>query len=281
MARGRIVDQKKVIARRIKEGRGQGQGEYYLPWLRVQDGGSLGFLCRPPGWTTGRTHHLLSKHERNYFYILDWASCVVDIREQYPLLPLDRTLEIAERLRIKHPTDPHSKEPVVMTSDFLIDWITDDGVIQKIRTVKPSDQLEFNRVIEKFEIERTFWEEQNFDWGIVTEQEIKEQKILTGNVMSVHRKWWFDDLPAQTQNHFAHIEEALYDRICKKGMTPAIAAQQVDGLLRLPPGCSLTALRHLLARKVWKVDMNTPFAFDKSMEFERTDGGLYVSSLAS
>lgn len=36
-------------------------------------------------------HHFLSKLETNYFYWLDWSPIVSDIREQYPLLPLEET----------------------------------------------------------------------------------------------------------------------------------------------------------------------------------------------
>ncbi len=44
----------------------------------------------------------------------------MDIREQFPLLPIEETIIIAEELGIKHPTDPNTGEPVVMTTDFLV-----------------------------------------------------------------------------------------------------------------------------------------------------------------
>src|SRR6266849_4151842 len=62
-----------VIDRRIKEGRGQGRGKDYKPWLTVQDVPSIGLATRILGWTTGRVHHLFSLLELKDFYTKDWA----------------------------------------------------------------------------------------------------------------------------------------------------------------------------------------------------------------
>jgi hypothetical protein len=108
------------IAKWIKEGRGSGQGVNYRPWLRIQNVSSRGYVNRVPGWKTAREHHLMSNLERDVFYALEWAPDVNDIREQFPLLPLDLTLSIAEKLGVPHPKEPGTKEPIVMTTDFLI-----------------------------------------------------------------------------------------------------------------------------------------------------------------
>lgn len=34
------------------------------------------------------------------------------------------------------------------------------------RTIKPSSELENERIIEKFEIEREYWERKGIDWGL-------------------------------------------------------------------------------------------------------------------
>ena len=51
--------------------------------------------------------------------MLEWNNIVVDIREQFPLTRED-TWHIADEKGIKHPTDPKSQIPIVMTTDFLI-----------------------------------------------------------------------------------------------------------------------------------------------------------------
>lgn len=87
--------------------------------MHIQDIASTGLASRIKGWKTGRVHHLLSKLETEYFYVLEWSNIVSDIREQYPLLPITETLEIAEQLGILHPTDPRTKESIVMTAQQL------------------------------------------------------------------------------------------------------------------------------------------------------------------
>jgi hypothetical protein len=64
---------KMTIEKRLKKGRGQGREADYDPWLHVQDVPSQGLTSRIKGWKTGRTHHLLSELEANYFYMLEWS----------------------------------------------------------------------------------------------------------------------------------------------------------------------------------------------------------------
>jgi hypothetical protein len=51
---------RRVIDRRLKEGRGQGRGAEYKPYLRVQDVPSQGLATRVGGWKTGREHHFMT-----------------------------------------------------------------------------------------------------------------------------------------------------------------------------------------------------------------------------
>lgn len=82
--RKRNIDIDKII----KEGRGDGKGENYKPWIKIQDVPSLGRSSRISGIKTGRQHELLSDMERNYFLFLEYSDKVQDIREQFPLLPI-------------------------------------------------------------------------------------------------------------------------------------------------------------------------------------------------
>ncbi len=66
---------------------------------------------------------------------------VTDIREQYPLLPIDDTLAIADSLDIKHPIHPKTKEPVVLTTDFYISLRNKNGTFEHARTVKYAKDL--------------------------------------------------------------------------------------------------------------------------------------------
>ncbi len=149
----------------IKEGRGQG-GELsnYIPWIKIQDISSQGNASRLIGWTAKRQHELLSNLERDFFLLLDWEDTVVDIREQFPL-NVETTIRIAEEKGIKHSKDNSSGIPIDMTTDFFITVVKNSERKYIARTVKPSEQLEDKRVIEKFEIEREYWEIQGISWG--------------------------------------------------------------------------------------------------------------------
>jgi hypothetical protein len=56
-----------------------------------------------------------------------------------------------------------------MTTDFRISIQENIGISEHARTVKPAEKLEDKRVIEKFEIERYYWERRKISWGIITE----------------------------------------------------------------------------------------------------------------
>ena len=60
------------IQKRIKEGRGQGDGRNYKPWIQTWDISSLGRSHRIFGNRSRRLHHLLSDLELAIFLTLDW-----------------------------------------------------------------------------------------------------------------------------------------------------------------------------------------------------------------
>lgn len=67
------------------QGRGQGSGKSYLPWIRAHEINSIGLTTRAPGWKTGRSpHHFLSKLEKQYFYLLEWSEVVYSGSSQPP-----------------------------------------------------------------------------------------------------------------------------------------------------------------------------------------------------
>ena len=81
-------------------------------------------------------------------------------------MPLEETIVIADELGLKHPTDPKTNEPVVMTTDFLLTVEKGNGLVELARTIKMKDELLKQRVIEKFEIERVYYERRQIDWAL-------------------------------------------------------------------------------------------------------------------
>jgi len=163
MARPRFRSTPESISKRIAEGRGQGVGNNYRPWHEVQDFPSRGVAHRPMGWKTGRVHHLFSNLEFTIFLIYDVLDRIIDIREQFPLHPLEETLEIAKKIGVKHPIDPTTSYPIVMTTDFLLKLRVGRDIVFHARTVKYRKDLDDLRVREKFEIERRYWLRRGID----------------------------------------------------------------------------------------------------------------------
>ncbi|MUG92904.1 heteromeric transposase endonuclease subunit TnsA [Scytonema sp. UIC 10036] len=256
MAKRNRVSKGADVDKRIKEGRGQGTGFDYKPWLLVQNVPSRGLVTRIKGWKTTRVHHLLSNLELNYFYVLEWSPKVCDIREQYPLLPLSETIAIAQQCGIRHPLDPKTQQPVVMTTDFLITMHQPIGVKDLARTIKLAKDLLSERTLEKLEIERRYWLKRDIDWGIVTEHEIPE--TLAKNVEWLHPFQKTTDLSPLTEPEINRIATTLNLRITIDSKALADMTAECDDQLGLFPGTSLSVSRHLIANRQWQVDMNKP-----------------------
>jgi hypothetical protein len=248
------IDETK-IARFTKEGRGKGEGATYIPWLNVRDVPSLGFSTRDMGWKSGRLHHLFSKHESRYYHVCEWSKRIVDIREQYPLLPLDNTLAIAESCGIKHPVNPKTHKPIVLTTDFLLTIEHEGQQIEQARTIKPVAQLASDRTLEKFEIERLYWKAHHTDWGIVTEREIPT--ILADNVELIHDRYHQKDLGLSFDD-ICDIAIILTKLVREGTLALRHAAQASDRRLGHEAGVSLAIAYHLIARRYWLIDMYSP-----------------------
>ncbi len=250
-----------------KEGRGQGHGENFKPWYTVRDVASQGLCSRVRGLITRRVHHLLSRKEYYFFLIVDFCSRVLDIREQFPL-PREVTLEIAARLGIKHPMDPWTKVPVVMTTDFLLDFVVDDKTVLIARTIKMTSKLKKKRTLEKLEIERTYWQERGIDWAIVTERDIPI--VVAKNIRWIRSAYYLEDFPSISKELLLELEELLFHEIASSHKPLATITSAVDNSYCLSPGICLLLARHLIARRIWPVDIyselggNRPLIVSKS-----------------
>lgn len=260
------------IEKWIKEGRGSGIGVDYKPWLNIQDVSSLGRSTRLKGIKTGRQHEFLSDLERNYFYLTEFSDAVADIREQYPLLPLEETLVIADELGIKHPADPKTNEPIVMTTDFLLTVNKGEGNVELARTIKMKDELLKERILEKFEIERVYWEKRGVDWGIVTELEIP--KTLARNISYIHDYYDIQQYDAFQNIDWQTIEDLsmeLLKRVLDKDKSIREITSVFDKEVHLPLGSGMTLFYHLLAQKIIQIDMLNPLNVEETMVIQTID----------
>lgn len=237
------------ISKRIKDGRGQGMGKDYQPWLTIQDVPSRGVSHRIYSHKTQRVHHLLSNSELYVFLILDWSSSVQDIREQFPL-NIDDTREICLEHGLRHPSIQGSEQ--VMSSNFLIDT-NDKNKPQFAIQVKPLKELLKERTIEKLEIERRYWKLKEIPWSIVTEQNIpitarKNLEWLSPFIVEHLDPDIWDKLHSIFY-YFSKKPEISIIKLCK----------EVDIQERTTAGMTLQYLRTLIANRSIKFDIQQPF----------------------
>ena len=193
----------RTYLRFLREGRGKGDLAEYKPWITTHDFPSSGKVARILGETTGRIHHLMSQNEKRLFLILDYDPLVSDIKEQYPL-PLEDTLLIAAELGFKHPE--MNGYPFVLTTDF---YYCKEGIWCAV-TVKPSEKLSERRILEKFDIEREYYERRGIKWSIMTEKEL--DNAYADNI------WWLrsgaslDELiqPSDLRDKIINVFHELY-----------------------------------------------------------------------
>lgn len=256
------------IDKRIKEGRGMGSGDEYIPWIKIQDVPSLGRSSRFKGIKTGRQHDVLSDMERNYLYFLEYSDNVIDVKEQYPLLPLEETLSIAKELGIEHPRNPKTGDYIVMTTDFFISLQQHGKLIDVARTIKSKDDLLERRIIEKFEVERIYWERKDVSWSMITEADM--DKTIAENIIFFYSYYNIEMIDSFTNIESAEITDLILEyirRIIDSTQTIRTISSLFDKDMSLPKGTGISIFKHLLARKIIKIDIAKPINIDKRIDF--------------
>lgn len=182
---------------------------------------------------------------------------MLDIREQFPLLPSD-TKQIAIDSGIKHPAIRGADQ--VMSTDFLVDC--KDGPFEQFAIqVKPAAALQDERTLEKLELERRYWQQKQIPWFIFTDKEINP--VVKENIewlYSVKTEGVSAELLAQLPT-LAHILQEKRDEniinVCK----------QVDIAYGLELGKTLSEMRALAANGFIKFNIYKPFRLSICSEF--------------
>lgn len=219
----------------------------YEPFLTVRDVPSRGRRHRIPSLTCGRLHHLMSDLEASAFYNVDYTR-PLDIREQYPLLPLTETQEIAQRLDVRHPA--YGGRLHIMTTDLLV--TARSGAFIPI-CVKPSEELGKTRIREKLEIERVYWANRQLTLRVMTERSIS--KTLSSAVAWVHAYDDVDDLghaAVEIRRHSTYVDDVVSRH---RDWPLAEICKRIDTSKDLTAGTALMISRHLIATRTWRIDL--------------------------
>ena len=248
----------------IREGRGKGTGALYRPWLTVRTKGLNSNTWRPYG-KTGRAHHLLSNVEMGVFCLLEMSRIVRDIREQFPLLPMDETQRIASDLGCPHPRDcPFmdkrlGKVNLVMNTDFLVDLDDLPGLPANVAiSVKRAGALEqttprkLANLLNKAEIERCYWAERGTPFLLVTEEDVPA--VVRGNVDLLQRYMSLKgvQLPAPIGELADHLFDLLH---AAPTLAVSVHGEAFDRSMGLDRGTGTFIAWHCLATGTWAADL--------------------------
>lgn len=250
------------IARFLKEGRGEGHGQDYKPWLTIHDVPSDGLASRILSFKTRRHHHCLSNIESGFFRIVEWSDSVLDIREQFPL-DREATRMLAGKMGIQHPRDPHTRVDVVMTTDFLVDVRIDGRTKTLAYAIKPADDLDDQkkgpRTIDKLELERRYWSRDQIPWYLVTDRDLPKQRVK--NLAWLHEMRSFDDELAPHPDYWTdRCEQFLGEFQRVRGGSIGDFLVHLETKCLFATGEPLKVLRHLAANKRIAIDLDREFS---------------------
>lgn len=160
---------------RIKRRRGIGVGPRYVPWLKVRDVPSRGTSVISHGILSGRAHHLLSELEATYFYLLERRSSTVEIREQWPILDIDRTLELCAKFGVRQGVRNGYPEP--FTVDFLITERVDGKLRYRAASIKSPEDAQDPGIRRRLAVEHAWCEERGIPWALVNTQRFNKTML--------------------------------------------------------------------------------------------------------
>ena len=240
------------LVERYSKGFGRGERMLYRPWLGAGDVPSKGVVTEFQGRKVNRIHVALSNLEHSAILAAQRIDRVIDIREQFPLWPLEETLAIAATLGVTHPAHPRGGH-VIMTTDILL---TVEGPHTRPEpiTVKPEGDLKDSRVLEKFEIERLYWEARGARLGIVTAKELPKGLV--------HNLSWINDYHEITSETLSPaaidaIGDHLFDRILANPYAALNATcAEANSRMGYGSGTCLGVVRHAISRKLWIVPLD-------------------------
>lgn len=228
-------------------------GNAYEPFIKVLESNSIGELNVVPSRLTRRAHHYLSRLEADYHYCIELNPRVIDIREQYPLIPVSETVSIAKKLKTTHPR--RGSGYFEITVDLLLTTLSRDGELQYIaRSIKPSEKLEDDKVLARLALEQAACASRGIPWKLVTEHEITER-------ISRSARWPFQVYAGRPNFSVEPDLESRFIQILEKTSLDVPLKQVISAVssdLDISTDKGVEIFKHLICTRRLNVDVTRP-----------------------
>lgn len=260
MTRLRYAFDEARVQRFIAEGRGQGFGADFRPWLQIQDVPSSGRSHRPFGIKSRRVHHLLSDGEWKCFLKFESSPTVGEIQEQFPLDRLE-TFRIAHRLGLKHPRTLDGT-PYVMTLDFLVTEAGPKGSRRVPYTFKYDPETLTPREQELMTITREFCSLQGMELQLLDQRFFDEPFNI--NYDSVRAYHDISQLVFYEQTNVAGLMQALLAEVAARSDDTLLrACRYFAGAFETTPLVVYQVAMHLVSRGSLRVDLSSTVGLER------------------
>lgn len=218
-----------IVQRRIKEGRGSGEGDDYSPWIFVQEFSSKGTQTRVCPVKLRRTVHTMSYLEKYMFVTREFNPAFVGYFEQFPM-PRAVTMGYAKAMGIRHPLYRETGVPVVMTLDAIAVMKDLDGNLTKVAwDAKPNCDLKKKRVLEKLNLHTSYCKYTGLPHRLFTETSTHPrlpknllwargampsigEYLVVEDLFTLHRQRMLDELKSRKINRTVHAYCSSYDK---------------------------------------------------------------------
>lgn len=245
------------LKNRIQRGRGVCKGIDYQPWLKLRDVPSSGTSSSISGIKIPRPYNLLSELETTYFYLEERKYSNIDIQEQWPILDIDRTLELCSENGVRHAYRGMNPEP--FTIDFLITSVDENHKLTpRAASIKTPEDAKNPLIRQRLLIEYLWCKEKGISWTLI--DTTRFTKTLLENlrfIRSWHRHRYLPNTEAEAlfiqQFKFSYGNNILLNVIIK-----AIAKK-----LRITTELTLDTFRFCAWADQIQISLEHPIALDK------------------
>ena len=249
-------------SQRGRGNRGMGEGLEYNSWFAVRDVPSDGTAGDIAGIKVPRPFVTLSTLEATQLFKIERRKNILDIRENWPILHMDRTRELCREHRVRHVYRGRYLFP--FTIDFLITELLNGRISYSAESVKTPDKAADPEALLRLLIEELWCREHNIPWSLVDTSEYTPAMLSALRFM---RAWFqYEYEPnGEDEPRFAKYFLADYSR----NVPLSILVRKTAKALRLSEPMAKSMFRFCAWSDLIPVSIKRPLAFNLPVIFRK------------